>query len=218
MPTMYNSDEIEAGGATVREMKVRSALQYGLNLGPDPAHRRVRSSVGLQRPALRFRRCPGGVSGQPRHPWRTNPARKRRRLRWGWLAFFKSIWRAGDRLDRKLYLRRFETPQYGSDRFRICPAWSEICVCERRKSYRSSVGYENENDIEFCGYADEGGIPRFVAGYFHWTFLFHRCPLLKIGGAFFVIARQFWWVIYNLLHLLLPIDKHFRVFEWLHLC
>lgn len=34
MPTMYNSDEIEAGGATVREMKVRSALQYGLNVGP----------------------------------------------------------------------------------------------------------------------------------------------------------------------------------------
>jgi len=34
MPTMYNSEEIEAGGATVREMKVRSALQYGLNLGP----------------------------------------------------------------------------------------------------------------------------------------------------------------------------------------
>ena len=34
LPTMYNSDEIEAGGATVRESKVRSALQYGLNLGP----------------------------------------------------------------------------------------------------------------------------------------------------------------------------------------
>ena len=34
MPTMYNSEEIEKGGATVREMKVRSALQYGLNLGP----------------------------------------------------------------------------------------------------------------------------------------------------------------------------------------
>ena len=34
MPTMYNSEEIEAGGATVREMKVRAALQYGLNLGP----------------------------------------------------------------------------------------------------------------------------------------------------------------------------------------
>ena len=34
MPTMYNSEEIEAGGATVREMKVRSALQYGLNVGP----------------------------------------------------------------------------------------------------------------------------------------------------------------------------------------
>ena len=34
MPTMYNEKEIEAGGATVREMKVRSALQYGLNLGP----------------------------------------------------------------------------------------------------------------------------------------------------------------------------------------
>ena len=29
MPTMYNSEEIEKGGATVREMKVRSALQYG---------------------------------------------------------------------------------------------------------------------------------------------------------------------------------------------
>ena len=34
LPTMYNSDEIEAGGATVRESKVRSALQYGLNVGP----------------------------------------------------------------------------------------------------------------------------------------------------------------------------------------
>ena len=34
MPTMYNSADIEKGGATVREMKVRSALQYGLNLGP----------------------------------------------------------------------------------------------------------------------------------------------------------------------------------------
>ena len=34
MPTMYNSEEIEKGGATVREMKFRSALQYGLNLGP----------------------------------------------------------------------------------------------------------------------------------------------------------------------------------------
>ena len=34
MPTMYNSEEIEKGGATVREMKVRAALQYGLNLGP----------------------------------------------------------------------------------------------------------------------------------------------------------------------------------------
>ena len=34
MPTMYNSEEIEKGRATVREMKVRSALQYGLNLGP----------------------------------------------------------------------------------------------------------------------------------------------------------------------------------------
>ena len=34
MPTMYNSEEIEKGGATVRESKVRSALQYGLNLGP----------------------------------------------------------------------------------------------------------------------------------------------------------------------------------------
>ena len=34
LPTMYNSEEIEAGGATVRESKVRSALQYGLNLGP----------------------------------------------------------------------------------------------------------------------------------------------------------------------------------------
>ena len=34
MPTMYNSEEIEKGGATVREMKVRSALQYGLNVGP----------------------------------------------------------------------------------------------------------------------------------------------------------------------------------------
>ena len=34
LPTMYNSDAIEAGGATVRESKVRSALQYGLNVGP----------------------------------------------------------------------------------------------------------------------------------------------------------------------------------------
>ena len=34
LPTMYNSEEIEAGGATVRESKVRSALQYGLNVGP----------------------------------------------------------------------------------------------------------------------------------------------------------------------------------------
>ena len=34
MPTMYNSEEIEKGGATVRESKVRSALQYGLNVGP----------------------------------------------------------------------------------------------------------------------------------------------------------------------------------------
>ena len=34
MPTMYNSEEIEKGGATVRERKVRSALQYGLNVGP----------------------------------------------------------------------------------------------------------------------------------------------------------------------------------------
>ena len=34
MPTMYNSEEIEKGGATVREMKVRSDLQYGLNVGP----------------------------------------------------------------------------------------------------------------------------------------------------------------------------------------
>ena len=34
MPTMYNSEEIEKGGATVREMKVRSALKYGLNVGP----------------------------------------------------------------------------------------------------------------------------------------------------------------------------------------
>ena len=34
MPTMSNSEEIEKGGATVREMKVRSALQYGLNVGP----------------------------------------------------------------------------------------------------------------------------------------------------------------------------------------
>ena len=34
MPTMYNSEEIEKGGATVREMKVRAALQYGLNMGP----------------------------------------------------------------------------------------------------------------------------------------------------------------------------------------
>ena len=33
MPTMYNSEEIEKGGATVREMKVRAALQYGLNIG-----------------------------------------------------------------------------------------------------------------------------------------------------------------------------------------
>ena len=34
MPTMYSSEEIEIGGATVREMKVRAALQYGLNIGP----------------------------------------------------------------------------------------------------------------------------------------------------------------------------------------
>ena len=34
MPTMYKSEEIEKGGATVREMKVRAALQYGLNIGP----------------------------------------------------------------------------------------------------------------------------------------------------------------------------------------
>ena len=34
LPTMYNSEKIEAGGATVRESKVRSALQYGLNVGP----------------------------------------------------------------------------------------------------------------------------------------------------------------------------------------
>ena len=34
LPTMYNSEEIEKGGATVREMKVRAALQYGLNIGP----------------------------------------------------------------------------------------------------------------------------------------------------------------------------------------
>ena len=34
MPTMYNSEEIEKGGATVREMKVRAALQYGLNIAP----------------------------------------------------------------------------------------------------------------------------------------------------------------------------------------
>ncbi|MFA3905804.1 hypothetical protein [Fusobacterium nucleatum] len=34
LPTMYNSEEIEKGGATVRESKVRSALQYGLNVGP----------------------------------------------------------------------------------------------------------------------------------------------------------------------------------------
>ena len=34
MPTMYNSEEIEKGGATVREMKVRAALRYGLNIGP----------------------------------------------------------------------------------------------------------------------------------------------------------------------------------------
>ena len=34
MPTMYNSEEIEKGGATVREMKVRSALQYGLKCRP----------------------------------------------------------------------------------------------------------------------------------------------------------------------------------------
>ena len=34
MPNMYNSEEIEKGGATVREMKVRAALQYGLNIGP----------------------------------------------------------------------------------------------------------------------------------------------------------------------------------------
>ena len=34
LPTMYNSEEIEKGGATVRESKVRSALQYGLSVGP----------------------------------------------------------------------------------------------------------------------------------------------------------------------------------------
>ena len=34
LPTMYNSEEIEKGGATVRESKVRSALQYGLHVGP----------------------------------------------------------------------------------------------------------------------------------------------------------------------------------------
>lgn len=30
----YNELEIEKAGATVRKMKIRSAIQYGLNLGP----------------------------------------------------------------------------------------------------------------------------------------------------------------------------------------
>lgn len=34
MPTLYNEEEIAKAGATVRKMKIRSALQYGLNLGP----------------------------------------------------------------------------------------------------------------------------------------------------------------------------------------
>ena len=34
LPTLYNTEEIETAGATVRETKVRAALQYGLNLGP----------------------------------------------------------------------------------------------------------------------------------------------------------------------------------------
>lgn len=33
MPTLYNGEEIKKGGATVRKMKIRAALQYGLNLG-----------------------------------------------------------------------------------------------------------------------------------------------------------------------------------------
>ncbi len=32
--TTMKHEAIEKGGATVREMKVRAALQYGLNLGP----------------------------------------------------------------------------------------------------------------------------------------------------------------------------------------
>lgn len=34
LPTLYNELEIEKAGATVRKMKIRSAIQYGLNLGP----------------------------------------------------------------------------------------------------------------------------------------------------------------------------------------
>ncbi|MDD7391297.1 MAG: hypothetical protein SPJ84_03150 [Fusobacterium gastrosuis] len=34
LPTLYNEEEIETAGATVRKGKIRAALQYGLNLGP----------------------------------------------------------------------------------------------------------------------------------------------------------------------------------------
>lgn len=34
LPTLYNDQEIQTAGATVRKSKVRAALQYGLNLGP----------------------------------------------------------------------------------------------------------------------------------------------------------------------------------------
>lgn len=34
LPTLYNEQEIETAGATVRKGKIRAALQYGLNLGP----------------------------------------------------------------------------------------------------------------------------------------------------------------------------------------
>lgn len=34
LPTLYNDQEIETAGATVRKGKIRAALQYGLNLGP----------------------------------------------------------------------------------------------------------------------------------------------------------------------------------------
>lgn len=33
LPTLYNEQEIETAGATVRKGKIRAALQYGLNLG-----------------------------------------------------------------------------------------------------------------------------------------------------------------------------------------